>query len=101
VFRKPEKFFRKTMTALALDWPMVIGRVPNAMREIPARVSATPRAVENWLQGRAKPNGDNVIQLFAQFDEVADAILEASGRNDEGKLSQEQRRKLLEILGER
>lgn len=100
VFHKRKQFFRTTMNALALDWPLVIGRVPNATREIPARLNTTVRAVENWLQGRAKPNGDNVVALMASFDEVADAILEASGRNDTGKLTQTQRRKLLEILGE-
>ena len=99
MFHKPEKYFRKTMTALAIDWPLVIGRVPNASREIPARLNTTTRAVENWLQGRAKPSGDNVVGLFAHFPEVTDAILKATGK-DEGGLTWEQKRKLLQILGE-
>lgn len=99
MFRKQEKFFRKTMTAVALDWPLVIGRVPDAVKQIASRNIATPRAAENWLQGRAKPSGDNVVQLFAHFPEVADAILEATKRNEKG-LTWEQRTKLLQILGE-
>lgn len=98
--RKERLFVKMSSLATAIDWPLVIGRVPNAVREIPARLNVTTRCTENWLQGRAKPSGDKVIALFAHFDEVADAILEASGRNDTGKLSQAQRRKLLEILGE-
>lgn len=99
MFPKPKQFFRTTMTALAVDWPLVIGRVPNATREIPARLNTTVRAVENWLQGRAKPNGDNVVHLMAHFDEVADALLEASNRKH-GGLTFEQKRKLLEAIGE-
>jgi len=97
-FHKREKLFRTTMTALALDWPLVIGRVPNATREIPARLNTTVRAVENWLQGRVKPSGDNVVALMREFDEVADAILEHAQRNQ--GLTEVQKRKLREVLGE-
>ena len=99
MFHKREQYFRKTMTALALDWPLVIGRVPDAVKAIPACLNTTPRAVENWLQGRAKPSADNVVGLIANFDVVADAILQATNRN-EGGITWEQRRKLLSILGE-
>lgn len=99
MFRKPERLFRKTMNALALDWPLVIGRVPDAAKAIPARLNTTPRAVENWLQGRAKPSADNVVGLICHFDVVADAILSATNRSDKG-LTWEQKNKLLQILGE-
>lgn len=100
MFRPPEKYFRKTMTALALDWPNIISRVPNAVREIPARTPNTPRTVDNWLNGRAVPNGNNVVTLMALFDEVHDAVLEAANRKQSG-LNAVQTRKLLEVLGEK
>lgn len=99
MFRKREQLFLKKMFSLAIDWPLVISRVPNASREIPARLGATARAVDHWLQGRSKPSADHVVGLMAEFDEVADAILEASRRN--GGLTQVQKRKLLEAIGEK
>jgi hypothetical protein len=95
-FRKREQFFRKAMTALALDWPLVIGRIPDAIRAIPARIDVTERCAGNWLQGRAKPSADNTVALMANFPEVADAILEAAGLNDNASLTAVQRRKLAE-----
>lgn len=105
-FRKPEQLFRKTMTALALDWPLVIGRVPDAIRAIPAALGVTERCTGNWLEGRAEPRANNVVALMANFPEVADAILEAAGLNDNGGLSAVQRKqlqdakKLLAMLGD-
>lgn len=98
-FRSTEKLFRKTMNAIALDWPNVIGRIPNAVKEISSRTTNTPRTIENWLQGRAIPNGNNVITLMSEFAEVADAILEVAKINQ--GLTEVQKRKLLEVLGER
>lgn len=97
-FHSPEKYFRKTMNAIALDWSNIIARVPNAVREISARTDNTPRTIENWLQGRAKPNADNVVWLMSEFAEVADAILQAA-KIDNG-LTEVQKRKLREVLGE-
>lgn len=99
-FRSTEKYFRKTMNAIALDWPNIISRVPNAAKEIPARTPNTPRTVENWLQGRSIPNGNNVVFLMSEFAEVADAILEAANRKQDG-LSQTQREAILKIIGEK
>ena len=98
-FRSHEKYFRKTMNAIALDWPNIINRVPNAVKEISARTPNTPRTIENWLQGRAIPNGNNVVFLMSEFAEVADAILEAA-KIDNG-LTEVQKRKLREVLGEK
>lgn len=98
MFRPREKFFR--VTTLALDWPNIISRVPNALREIPARTPNTTRTVFNWITGRAKPSGDNVVMLIAEFDEVHDAVLDAANRK-QGGLTAVQTRKLLEVLGEK
>lgn len=96
-FRKREHLFRTTMTALAIDWPLVIGRIPDAIRAIPAALNVTERCAGNWLQGRTKPSGDNVVCLLAHFDVVHDAILEAARGKPEG-LTAVQARKLRDAL---
>ncbi len=98
-FRSPKQLFSKTMHAVALDWPRIISRVDNATKVIPKRSSLTPRCVENWLEGRSKPNADNVVWLMSEFAEVADEIL-AAAKIDNG-LSEVQKRKLREVLGEK
>lgn len=97
VFRLPTKLLPKNMTAIAAT----LCRVPNARLSIPAAIGVSARTVENWLSGSTQPTATNLIALMREFDVVADAVLEASGRNDDGKLTHEQRRKLLEILGEK
>lgn len=106
MFRKPEKYFRKTMTALAIDWSLVIGRVPDAVRAISHELRVAPRTPENWIQGRAKPSADNAVALMARFPEVFDAVMEGIGKRDDATLSATDRQKLLEarrllaVLGE-
>lgn len=99
MFRRPERLFKVNSIAATLDWPQIIGRIPNAVREIPARLRVTDRCAANWLDGKTKPNGDNVVQLMAAFDEVADEILRLSQRR-EGGLTEVQKRKPREILGD-
>jgi len=83
------------MHAIALDWPNIVSRIPNATRVIPMRTKYTASTVGKWLQGIAKPSGDSVAILMLEFDEFADALLEATKRSD-GALSQVQKRKLIE-----
>jgi len=96
VLRSSVKYLPKTMTALAAT----ICRIPNARLEIPARIRVSPRTVENWLSGSTEPRAGHLIALMREFDEVADAVLEASNRNQPG-LTHAQRTKLLSILGEK
>lgn len=96
--RSPRKFAAKTMTSLALDWPNLISRIPDATRVIPARTRYTASTVGKWLQGQTKPNGDSVFALMSHFDEFADAILEAAGRAENDKLSQVEKRRVRELL---
>jgi len=82
------------MSAIALDFPNAISRIPDAMRVIPMRTKYTASTVGKWLQGLCRPNADAVVVLAAEFDEFADAFLEATRRN--GAMSQVQQRKINE-----
>ena len=95
--RSPRKFSVKTMATLALDWPNLVSRIPDATRVIPARTRYTASTVGKWLQGQSKPNGDSVVTLMAEFAEFADAVIEKTNRKGSG-LSQVQTQKLLEVL---
>lgn len=98
--RSQRKLALKTMNAFALDWPNIVSRIPDATRVIPARTKYTASTVGKWLQGLAKPSGDSVATLLMEFDEFHDAILEATQRKGDG-LTAVQKRKLLEVLGEK
>lgn len=96
--RSCQKFLGRSMTA-ALALSQAILRVPNAQRAIPRVLGVTAQTVSNWIDGKSAPSADNLISLMAEFDEVADAVLEASNRKQHG-LTHEQRSKLLKLLGD-
>jgi transcriptional regulator with XRE-family HTH domain len=96
VFRHTRKLLPKYMSAIAAT----ICRVPNARFEIPARLRVSARTVENWLSGSTEPRASHLIALMREFDEVADEILRMSDRQ-QGGLTQVQKRKLLEAIGEK
>lgn len=95
VFRSPRKVLPKHMSAIAAT----ICRIPNARIAIPAAIGASARTVENWLSGATQPTAMNLIALMREFPEVADDVLEMTGRT-QSKLTHQQREKLLQILGE-
>lgn len=95
-FRSPRKVLPKHMTALAAT----ICRIPNARFEIPARLRVSARTVENWLSGSTEPRAGHLIALMREFDEVADDVLRLSSRQ-QGGLTEVQKRKLLEAIGEK
>jgi transcriptional regulator with XRE-family HTH domain len=96
VLRSLRKVLPKDMTAIAAT----ICRIPNARFEIPARLRVSSRTVENWLSGSTEPRASHLIALMREFDEVADDILRLSDRQ-QGGLTHEQKRKLLEAIGEK
>jgi hypothetical protein len=98
--RPRERLFRMNTLTASLDCPLIISRIPNAVKEISARLSVSDKCAEHWLTGRAKPNGDNVVALLAQFDEVCDEVLRIANRN-QGGLTQAQRTALLKVIGEK
>ena len=95
-FRSPRKVLPKHMSSIAAT----ICRVPNARFEIPARIRVSARTVENWLSGATEPRASHLIALMREFDEVADDILRLSSRQ-QGGLTEVQKRKLLEAIGEK
>lgn len=95
VFRSQRSVLPKYMTAISAT----ICRIPNARFEIPARLRVSARTVENWLSGSTEPRAAHLIALMREFDEVADDVLKQAGRQ-QGGLTQVQKRKLLEAIGE-
>lgn len=93
-----QKFLNRAMPA-ALAISEAILRVPNAQRDIPRALGVTYQTVSNWIDGKSAPSAEHLISLMAEFDEVADAVLEASNRKQNG-LTYEQRSKLLKLLGD-
>lgn len=78
-------------------------RTRHAAKDIAQRVDATPRAVEDWLQGETAPRSAELIRLCAEFDEVFDEVFDAvcalAGRKPSGiALTPAQRAALASII---
>lgn len=74
-------------------------RTRHAAKDIASRVDATPRAVEDWLQGETAPRAAELIRLCAEFDEVFDAVCALAGRKPCGiGLTPAQRAALASII---
>lgn len=96
VFRLNRKVLRSNVMPTA---SAAICRIPNARSLIPAVLGVAERTVDGWLQGTSAPSWDNTIALIKHFDEFADAVLQETGRANP-TISHEQRRKLLQLIGE-
>lgn len=96
VFRPPCKYLPKNMTAIAAT----ICRIPNARFEIPARLRVSARTVENWMSGSTEPRSTHLIALMQHFAEVTDDVLKLAQRQP-GGLTETQKQKLLEAIGEK
>lgn len=87
-----------SMTALALELPRVLTRIPlDAMATVTGRCK---RTCSNWIDGVTSPSAPDLIALMTHFDEVTDDVLRLSQRQ-QGGLTHEQKRKLLEAIGEK
>jgi hypothetical protein len=53
-----------------------------AIKTVMAYTGAGERTVKNWFQAENGPNGENLIQLMCHSDEVLEAVLLMSGRED-------------------
>jgi len=95
--RSTRKFARLTMSDIALDWSQMVSRIPDAVRQIPARTPVTPGTVAKWLQGSTKPSADNVAILMEEFAEFADAMVERA-KVRHGAFTFQEARKLKEAL---
>lgn len=96
VFRSHLKVLPKNMTAIAAT----ICRIPNARLSIPAALGVSARTVENWLSGSTESRAGHLIALMRHYAEVTDDVLKLAERKP-GGLSETQKAKLLEAIGEK
>lgn len=69
---------------------------PNAASALAEVAGCTERTAENWLAGDYAPRAQHLLALVAEFDEVADAFLEMSGRGK--SLDRERLERALAVL---
>ena len=53
-----------------------------AIKTVMAYTGAGDRAVRNWFEAKNGPNGENLIELVRHSDEVLEAFLQMSGREE-------------------
>ncbi len=53
-----------------------------AIKTVMAYTGAGERTVKNWFEAKNGPNGENLIELVRHSDEVLEAFLLMSGRED-------------------
>ncbi len=53
-----------------------------AIKTVMAYTGAGERAVRNWFEAKNGPNGENLIELVRHSDEVLEAFLRMSGREE-------------------
>ena len=53
-----------------------------AIKTVMAYTGAGERAVKNWFEAKNGPNGENLIELVRHSDEVLEAFLRMSGREE-------------------
>ena len=71
-----------------------------AIKTVVAYTGAGERTVKNWFDAKNGPNGENLIELMRHSDEVLEAVLLMSGREDilTAKKLVDARRTLVEML---
>lgn len=58
------------------------GAVPGAVKQVVRLTGANERAVRNWFEARNAPSGENLVILMGRSDEVLEAVLKLSGREE-------------------
>ena len=53
-----------------------------AIKTVMAYTGAGDRAVRNWFEAKNGPNGEKLIELVRHSDEVLEAFLQMSGREE-------------------
>ncbi len=76
------------------------GETRMSVKTVMAYTGAGERTVKNWFGGKNGPNGENLVELVRNSDEVLKALLLMAGREDilAGKLLVDARDKLVEML---
>lgn len=58
------------------------GGTPGAVKRVAKITRANARSVRNWFDATNAPNGEMLMRLLQQSDEVLEAVLVQSGRTD-------------------
>jgi hypothetical protein len=71
-----------------------------SVKTVMTYTGAGERTVKNWFEGKNGPNGENLVELVRNSDEVLEALLLMAGREDilAGKLLVDARDRLVEML---
>jgi hypothetical protein len=72
------EFARAIAEALRRDF----GDTHAAVKTVVALTNANERAVKNWFSAKNGPTGRHLVDLVRSSDEVLEAVLRMSGRND-------------------
>jgi hypothetical protein len=72
------EFAREISEALHRDF----GETHAAVKTVVALTKANERAVKNWFSAKNGPTGRHLVDLVRSSDEVLEAVLRMSGRND-------------------
>lgn len=67
-------------TAVAYALKCQLGTTHQAVKVIMRWTGAGERTVKNWLAGVSGPNGQHLVELVRNSDEVLDVILRMAGR---------------------
>jgi hypothetical protein len=51
------------------------GLVRGAEKRLARKAGCSPRTVENWMRGESAPAGEHLLNLMAECDELAAAIM--------------------------
>jgi hypothetical protein len=70
------------VTVVAAGLRKELGDTHQAIKTIMKWTGANERTVKNWLGGRYGPNGGHLIDLLRNSDEVLDAFLRLTGREE-------------------
>lgn len=71
---------REYAHAIATALRKNLGGTRRAIKTIVAWTGASERTAKSWLSGTAGPNGENLIVLMKQSDEVLETVLRLSGK---------------------
>jgi hypothetical protein len=76
------------------------GNTGRSIKTVMAYTGAGERTVKNWFAGKNGPNGENLVELMRNSDEILEALLLMAGRDDilAAKLLVDGRDKLVEIF---
>jgi hypothetical protein len=61
---------------------VAFGEKSAAVKSLMRITGANDRTVKNWLQGKNAPNGENLVELVRHSDEVLEAFLWMSQRDE-------------------